>query len=94
MADDAPPDDYRPRPGDGPITLVVDSEVFTLSMRPDGGADYRWESGPHDGYGFGGGPARTFGDPDAELYLETLGEHRESIRRFLGLIDPATGYID
>ncbi|TLF77546.1 hypothetical protein [Nocardia cyriacigeorgica] len=94
MDGDVLPDDYQPRPGEGPIALVVDGEVFTLRMRPDGGTDYDWGSGPNDGYGFGGSPARTAGDPGAECYLPTMGEHRESIRSFLGMINPATGYID
>ena len=42
-----------------------------------------WLSGPNDGYGFGssGPPHRS---PE---------EHREHIRAFLSMIDPATGYI-
>lgn len=86
-------DDYRPRPQDGPFTLDVDGEVFTVEMRSGGGEDYTWESGPNDGYGFGGGPARVLGRSSAEPYRLTIGEHRESIRNFLGMIDPETGYI-
>ncbi|MFD4295449.1 hypothetical protein ACFWQG_19765 [Rhodococcus sp. NPDC058532] len=87
------PDGYRPLPGEDPITLEVGGEVFTLSMRDDGGCDYHWESGPNQGYGFGGGPVRTVGDPDAR-YLKSMDEHRESIRSFLSDINPETGYLD
>lgn len=87
------PDGYRPLPGEGPITLEVEGEVFTLSMRADGGCDYTWDSGPNMGYGFGGGPVRTVGDPDAR-YLKTMGEHRKSISSFLSDINPETGYLD
>ena len=93
MSTDGLPDDYRPQPGEGPLTLLVDGEAFTLRMRPDGGVDYDWESGPNDGYGFGGGPARTVGDPTAR-YLLTIAQHRESISDFLGNINPETGYLD
>ncbi|MCK8673945.1 hypothetical protein M1M07_22905 [Rhodococcus sp. HM1] len=93
MNSDQWPDDYRPQPNEGPFTLTVDGEVFTLRMRPDGGDECTWESGPNEGYGFGGGPVRTLGHPDAEPYLKTIEEHRESIRNFLGMIDPETGYI-
>ncbi len=87
------PDGYRPQPGDRPITLIVDGQVFTLRMRPDGGADHDWKSGPNDGYGFGGGPVRTVGEPNAK-YLKTIAEHRTSISNFLSNINPETGYLD
>jgi hypothetical protein len=63
--------------------LEVDGEVFEL--RPDefGGAHYDWISGPNAGYGFSESPA-----PDS------LEQHRASIRNFLSLVDPATGYIE
>jgi hypothetical protein len=48
-----------------------------------GGTDYDWVSGPNEGYGFGS-------SADPALPEE---QHRESIRTFLGMIDPATGYI-
>lgn len=86
-------DDYRPQPGDRPIALIVDGQVFTLHMRPDGGADYDWKSGPNDGYGVGGGPVRTVGEPHAK-YLKTIAEHRTSISDFLSNINPETGYLD
>lgn len=88
-----PDDDDQPNPGAGPITLVVDGEVFTLRMRPDGGCDYAWESGPNDNYGFGSGPVRTVGDPTA-TYFKTLDEHRSSISDFLADVNPETGYLD
>ena len=65
----------------------------SLRMRPDGGVDYDWESGPNDGYGFGGGPVRTVGAPTAR-YLLTIAQHREAVRDFLSDINPETGYLD
>jgi len=40
-------------------------------------------SGPNKGYGFGSSAGPDL--PEAD--------HRERIRNFLGMIDPATGYI-
>ena len=51
--------------------------------RERGGTAYDWLSGPNKGYGFG-----SSGTP--HLSME---EHRESIRVFLAMIDPYTGYI-
>ncbi|MFB7877241.1 hypothetical protein ACFC06_18465 [Nocardia sp. NPDC056064] len=94
MSADQWADDYRPCAGDSPFTLVVEGEIFTVRLRPDGGQDYTWESGPNEEYGFGGGPARAAGAPDPEPYRLTIGEHRESISGFLGMIDTETGYIE
>lgn len=65
------------------LTLVVDGEVFDVRTGQDGGTDYDWVSGLNEGYGFGSsaGPGTSEAD------------HRESIRGFLSMIDPATGYI-
>src|SRR5436190_23587897 len=49
----------------------------------DGGTAYDWLSGPNKGYGFG-----SSGTPN-----RSVEEHRESIRAFLAMIDPNTGYI-
>jgi hypothetical protein len=70
------------RPGPALLTLDVDGERFAIRRAEDGTA-YYWLSGPNKGYGFasGGTPNRS-----AE-------EHRESIRVFLAMIDPNTGYI-
>lgn len=69
----------------GPLlaTLEVDGEVFEVRQAPDGGTHYDWVSGPNQGYGFG---SSGLPDPSEE-------DHRESIRGFLSMIDPATGYI-
>jgi hypothetical protein len=66
------------------VTLEVDGETFQL--RPDdfGGTHYTWLSGPNAGYGFSLSPTRD----------ESLAEHRSSIRSFLAMIDPTTGYIE
>ena len=62
--------------------LEVDGQVFAVRSHDDG-TDYDWVSGPNEGYGFGTS-ARNM----------PAGWHRESIRDFLGIIDPATGYIE
>ena len=82
----AVPGAYRgPEGWPGPVlfTLEVDGELFAVREGGDGGTAYDWLSGPNAGYGFGssGSPSRS-----AE-------EHREAIRTFLALIDPATGYV-
>jgi hypothetical protein len=70
------------RPGPVLFTLDVDGERFAIRQLGDGTA-YDWLSGPNNGYGFasGGTPTRS------------VEEHRESIRVFLAMIDPNTGYI-
>lgn len=76
---------HGPEGRSGPVlfTLRVDGEVFAVRRSAGGGTSYDWLSGPNMGYGFGssGAPARS-----AE-------EHREHIRTFLAMINPATGYI-
>ncbi|MCA1720402.1 MAG: hypothetical protein LC779_04600 [Actinobacteria bacterium] len=89
--DDA--DRTRPVPGVAPesdlkrgrllYTLTVDGEVFAVHSR-DGGTDYDWVSGRNKGYGFG-----SSGSAEAR----TREAHEESIRTFLAMIDPETGYI-
>jgi hypothetical protein len=49
----------------------------------DGGTAYDWLIGPNEGYGFG-----SSGTPNRPVQ-----EHRDSIRAFLAMIDPDTGYI-
>jgi hypothetical protein len=80
----AVPDAYR-GPGPEPVrfTLDVDGERFAVRRAGDGGITYDWVSGPNQGYGFG-----SSGAPDRPVQ-----EHRESIRVFLAMIDPTTGYI-
>ena len=72
------------RPGPVLFTLEVDGEHFAVRRSPDGGWTYDWLSGPNDGYGFSisGPPTRS------------QAKHRENIRGFLSMIDPATGYIE
>lgn len=71
------------------FTLEVDGEPFAVRMEVDpatGYTDtgYTWLTGPNKGYGFGiGGPP----NPAPE-------EHRQRIREFLAMVDPATGYIE
>lgn len=93
--------DRRPTAGDGPFTLTVDGETFTVRLRPDEPAacDYTWESGPNEGYGFSSFQRVAYpsiqdraGTPSA-LRPITVDEHRESIRDFLRQINPETGYI-
>lgn len=63
--------------------LEVEGEVFAVRRGHGGGTDYDWVSGRNKGYGFG-----SSGSPDAPEE-----KHRRSIQSFLGMIDPATGYI-
>jgi hypothetical protein len=74
-----------PEANPGPVlfTLDVDGEVFTVRQGTGGGFAYEWVSGPNPGYGFG-----TSGPPS-----RTADEHRDDIRGFLAMIDPATGFI-
>ena len=65
------------------FTLEVDGERFAVRRHGDDGTAYDWLSGPHKGYGFGSSTP-----PDRPVE-----EHRESIRAFLAMIDPDTGYI-
>ncbi|HVE74576.1 MAG TPA: hypothetical protein VNA30_05735 [Mycobacteriales bacterium] len=67
--------------------LEVDGEVFALSSRGRG-THYKWLSGPNQDYGFSSFSSIPLPEPLSEE------EHRESIRSFLGMIDPATGYIE
>jgi hypothetical protein len=71
------------RPGPVLFTLDVDGERFAIRRAGDGGTAYDWLSGPNKGYGFG-----SSGTPNRPME-----EHRESIRAFLAMIDPNTGYI-
>lgn len=73
--------DAREKRGHLLHTLEVDGEVFEVRTH-DGGTDYDWISGPNDGYGFSSSARDVPED-----------HHRESIRSFLSMIDPATGYI-
>ena len=63
-------------------TLQVDGETFTVRSRGDS-IDYDWISGPNEGYGF---------SSSGGIY-DSREAHEESIRGFLGMIDPATGFI-
>ena len=65
------------------FTLDVDGERFAIRLAGDGGTAYDGVSGPNKGYGFG-----SSGTTD-----RSVEEHRESIRAFLAMIDPNTGYI-
>jgi hypothetical protein len=71
------------RPGSVFFTLDVDGERFAIGQAEDGGTTYDWLSGPNKGYGFA-----SSGTPN-----RSVEEHQESIRVFLAMIDPNTGYI-
>ena len=70
-------------PGSVLFTLDVDGERFAIRRAADGGTAYDWLSGPNEGYGFG-----SSGTPN-----RLVEEHLGSIRAFLAMIDPNTGYI-
>jgi hypothetical protein len=71
------------RPGPVLFTLDVDGERFAIRQAGDGGTAYDWLSGPNKGYGFGSSGTAN----------RSVEEHRETIRAFLAMIDPDTGYI-
>lgn len=71
------------RPGPVLFTLAVDGERFAIRQAGDGGTTYDWLSGPNKGYGFASSATPN----------RSVEEHRESIRVFLAMIDPDTGYI-
>jgi hypothetical protein len=84
---DAVPGVRPRRGGDAEVTaatLEVDGETFAFRPGDSGATHYTWLSGPNPGYGFSVSPT-----PDL-----SLDEHRENIRDFLAMIDPATGYIE
>ncbi|MDV6277154.1 hypothetical protein R3Q06_27015 [Rhodococcus erythropolis] len=92
----------RPVADDGPFTLEVDGEIFTVTVRPGepGASDYDWKSGPNEGYGFSSFQRVSYysvldraNSPSNEIQPETIEEHRASIRDFLSKINPETGYI-
>jgi hypothetical protein len=70
------------RPDPVLFTLDVDGERLATRRAGDDTA-CNWPSGPNKSYGLasGGTPSRS------------VEEHRESIRVFLAMIDPNTGYI-
>ncbi|MEV6058778.1 hypothetical protein [Nocardia asteroides] len=95
------PDDARPAAADSPFTVTVDDEIFTVTITPNGGASYSWESGPNPGYGFSSSPPRFAWQgtgfrprPDPVPAPPTIDDHRRSIRAFLHEINPETGYLD
>ena len=65
------------------FTLDVDGERFAIRRAGDGGTAYDWLSGPDKGYGFG-----SSGTPN-----RSMEEHQLTIRAFLAMINPNTGYI-
>ena len=69
--------------GEAASRLEVDGEDFDLWPDGFGGTHYTWISGPNPGYGFSTSP--THG---------SFEQHRASIRNFLSMIDPTTGYIE
>ncbi len=82
----AMPGVYRGTEGrSGPVlfTLDVDGERFAIRRAGDVGTAYDWLSGPNKGYGFA----------SSETPNRSVEEHRQSIRGFLAMIDPNTGYI-
>jgi hypothetical protein len=71
------------RAGSALFTLDVDGERFAIRRAGDDGTAYDWLSGRNEGYGFA-----SSGSPNRPME-----KHRESIRVFLAMIDPNTGYI-
>jgi hypothetical protein len=71
-------------PGPVLFTLDVDGERFAICrVAGSSGTFCDWLSGPNKGYGFGSSATPN----------RPVEEHRESVRVFLSMIDPDTGYI-
>lgn len=94
--------DYEhPTAGDGPFTLTVEGEVFTVRARSNrsGSYDYTWVSGPNKGYGYSSSRRVAYpsiqdrADAPSGFEPATVEEHRESIRDFLSGINPETGHL-
>lgn len=68
-------------------TLDVDGQVFDV-RRHGGGPDDTWVNGPNENDGFS-----ATGGRDALVEHREEQWHRESIRDFLAMVDPATGHI-
>jgi hypothetical protein len=73
----------RGRPGPVLFTLDADGERFAIRRAGDGGIACDWLNGPDEGCGFGSSGTRD----------RPVEEHRESIRAFLAMVDPDTGYL-
>ena len=93
--------DQRPAGDDGPLTLEVDGETFTATVRREhpNTYDYSWDSGPNSNYGYSSSLRAAYGSiqdragsPSGFAPL-TVEDHRSSIRDFLRQINPETGYI-
>lgn len=81
------PDDWSQPLHEPPHATVVDGETWVVRQRTDepGTYDFEWVSGPNEGYGF------TSASSDESASTAT--DLDDSIRLFLTMIDPATGYI-
>lgn len=71
--------------------VEVDGETFAVRRSASSpGFDFDWLSGPNPDYGFSSGlgrqPARGEIDLGGPWFVD-------SIRQFLSMVDPATGYI-
>ena len=75
-----------PTPEEGPLRVVVDGEDFDVTTSGYGRYHYAWVSGRNRDYGFNSFTSDRSALPAAH--------HARSIRGFLGMIDPATGYIE
>lgn len=75
-----------PTPEEGPLTIVVEGEEFSVTPRARGVYDYDWVNHQHGGYGFS--CATSDRSP-----VDGPG-HVDGIRSFLEAIDPATGFIE
>lgn len=64
----------------------MDAEEFVVTTSGHGKYRYTWTSGRNRDYGF-----NSFSNDRCALPAE---HHARSIRNFLGMIDPSTGFIE
>lgn len=81
----------------------VDGETFLVRLHEDGGFDCTWLTGRNSGYGFGSGAPKGYAVrsegvalPSSAVLPHGLATDERvtaSIREFLTMIDPSTGFI-
>jgi hypothetical protein len=90
LSDNAPENDTAPV-----MRLSCDGETFELRPEQSGGTHYTWLSGPNPGYGFTvSAMIHVTGLAMSSREKLDIEQHETSIRNFLSMIDPETGYLE